>query len=53
LAATEDPWGWILLGLGLLLVLALIVWRVTRRYPHMWDEAPADEATQPQRNDAA
>jgi hypothetical protein len=46
-AATEGPWAWILLGLGLLVVLALIVWRVTKRYPHMWDEAPADEVPPP------
>jgi hypothetical protein len=52
-AATEGPWAWILLGIGLLLLLALIIWRVTKRYPHMWDEAPADEAAPPQRDDVA
>jgi hypothetical protein len=52
-AATEGPWAWILLGIGLLLLLALIIWRVTKRYPHMWDEAPADEAVPPQRDDVA
>jgi hypothetical protein len=46
-AATEGPWAWILLGLGLLLLLALIIWRVTKRHPHMWDEAPADDAAPP------
>ena len=50
-AATEGPWAWILLGVGLLLVLALIGWRITKRYPHMWDEAPAGEAGPP-RDDA-
>jgi hypothetical protein len=40
----RGPWAWILVGLGLLLLLALIVWRVTKRYPHMWDEAPTDDA---------
>jgi hypothetical protein len=49
-AATEGPWAWILLGLGLLLVLALIIWRVTKRHPHMWDEAPADDAAPPQQD---
>jgi hypothetical protein len=52
-AATEGPWAWILLGLGLLLLLALIIWRVTKRYPHMWDEAPADDAVSPQQDDNA
>ena len=50
-AATEGPWAWILLGLGLLLVLGLTIWRLTKRYPHMWDEAPADEAVSPQQDD--
>jgi hypothetical protein len=27
----------------LLLLLALIFRRVMKRYPHMWDEAPADD----------
>ena len=52
-AATEGPWAWILLGLGLLLLLALIIWRVTKRYPHMWDETPADDAVSPQQDDNA
>jgi hypothetical protein len=52
-AATEGPWAWILLGVGLLLLLALIIWRVTKRYPHMWEEAPADEAPPPQPDDIA
>jgi len=51
-AATEGPWAWIVLGLGLLLLVALIVWRVTKRHPHMWDEAPADEVAQPGPGDA-
>ena len=50
-AASEGPWAWILLGLGLLLLLALIIWRVTKRYPHMWDEAPTDDALPPQQDD--
>jgi cyanate permease len=50
-AATEGPWAWILLGVGLVSVLALTLWRVTKRYPHMWDEAPADEGS-PQHDDA-
>ena len=52
-AATEGPWAWILLGLGLLLLLALIIWRVTKRHPHMWDEAPADDAAPPHRGGTA
>ena len=52
-AATEGPWAWILLGLGLLLLLALIIWRVTKRHPHMWDEAPADDAAPPHQDGAA
>jgi hypothetical protein len=51
-AATEGPWAWILLGLGLLFLLALIIWRVTKRHPHMWDEAPAN-AVPPQQDDIA
>ena len=51
-AATEGPWAWILLGLGLLLLLAWIIRRVTKRYPHMWDEAPADEAVPSQQDDS-
>ena len=52
-AATEGPWAWVVLGLGLLLALALVIWRVTKRHPHMWDEAPADEALSPQQDDIA
>lgn len=52
-AATEGPLAWIVLGVGLLLLLALIIWRVTKRYPHMWEEAPADEAVPSQRGDVA
>jgi ABC-type uncharacterized transport system YnjBCD permease subunit len=44
-AATEGPWAWIVVGIGVLLVLALIVWRLTKRYPHVWDEAPPDDAS--------
>lgn len=51
-AATEGPWAWILVRLGLLLVLALIVRRVMKKHPHMWDEAPADEAARPPGDDA-
>ena len=50
-AATEGHWAWIALGVGLVIVLALIIRRVMKRYPHMWDEAPADEAVPPQRHD--
>ena len=46
-AATDGPWAWIALGVGLLIVLALIIRSVMRRYPHMWDEAPADETVPP------
>jgi ABC-type uncharacterized transport system YnjBCD permease subunit len=52
-AATEGPWAWVVLGLGLLLALALVIWRVAKRHPHMWDEAPADEALSPQQDDTA
>jgi amino acid transporter len=47
LAATEGPWAWILLGIGLLVVLGLVIRRLTKRHPHMWDEAPADAPRQP------
>jgi hypothetical protein len=50
-AATEGPWAWILLGLGLLLMLALIIRRVTKRHPHIWDEAPSDDALLPREDD--
>jgi hypothetical protein len=42
-----------LLGLGLLLLLAVIIWQVTKRHPHMWDEAPAEEALPPEHDDIA
>jgi hypothetical protein len=32
-------------------LLALIIWRVAKRYPHMWDEAPTDDALPPQQDD--
>lgn len=44
LAAVEGPWAWIVLGVALLVVLAFAIRYATRRFPHMWDEAPADEA---------
>jgi len=50
-AATEGPWAWVLLGVGLLLLVALVIRRLTRRHPHMWDEAPANEITPPERAD--
>ena len=49
-AATEGPWAWIVLGIGLLILFGLVVRYVTKRYPHMWDEAPADD-TLSQRDD--
>ena len=52
-AATEGPWAWLVLGVGLLVVLALVIRRVTKRYPHLWDEEPADETAPPQHNDLA
>jgi hypothetical protein len=52
-AATEGPWAWIVLGVGLVIVLALIARRATKRYPHMWDEAPVDETVPPQQDDLA
>jgi hypothetical protein len=52
-AATEGPWAWILVGVGIVVVGALIVWRLTKRYPHMWDEAPADETSSPQHDESA
>jgi hypothetical protein len=50
-AATEGPWAWILLGVALLVVFGLTIWRVTKRHPHMWDEAPADDTVTPQQDD--
>ena len=46
-AATEGPWAWIVLGLGLLLLLGLTIRHITKKHPHMWDEAPADEIVPP------
>ena len=45
-AAVEGPWAWIVLGIGLLILLALVIRYVTKRYPHMWDEAPPDDLPQ-------
>jgi len=50
LAATEGPSAWVVLGIGLLILLALVIRCVMKRYPPMWDEAPADE-TAPARPD--
>jgi hypothetical protein len=44
-AAVEGPWAWIVVGIGLLVLLALAVRYVRKRYPHMWDEAPANETS--------
>lgn len=52
-AATEGPWAWILLGVGLLIVLALVIRLVTRNYPHIWDEAPADETVSQSRDNSS
>ena len=52
-AATEGPWAWILLGVGLLIVLGLVIRLVATKYPHMWDEAPADETVSQNRNDSS
>jgi hypothetical protein len=43
LAAVEGPWAWMVLGIGLLILLALVIRYVSRRFPHMWDEAPPDD----------
>jgi hypothetical protein len=50
-AATEGPWAWILLGIGLVILMALVVRRVTKKHPHMWDEAPADETATARQDD--
>ena len=52
-AATEGPWAWILLGVGLLIVLGLVIRLVAKKYPHMWDEAPADETVSQNGNDSS
>ena len=52
-AATEGPWAWILLGVGLLIVLGLVIRVVAKKYPHMWDEAPADKTVSQDRNDSS
>jgi hypothetical protein len=44
-AAVEGPWAWIVVGIGLLILLALAARYAQRRYPHMWDEAPANETS--------
>ena len=49
-AATEGPWAWIVLGICLLVLLAGAIRYASKRYPHMWDEAPPDE-TAPSRPD--
>jgi len=49
-AATEGPWAWILLGIGLLILFGLVIRYAMKRYPHMWDESPADD-TIPQREE--
>jgi hypothetical protein len=44
-AAVEGLWAWIVLGIGLLSLLALVVRYARKRYAHMWDEAPANETS--------
>jgi hypothetical protein len=44
-AAVEGPWAWIVVGIGLLILLVLAFRYAQRRYPHMWDEAPANETS--------
>ena len=46
-AAVEGPWAWIVLGVGLLIVLALVIRYALKRYPQIWAEAPAGEAAPP------
>jgi hypothetical protein len=50
-AAEEGPWAWILLGIGLLILLALVIRYALKRYPQIWAEAPADEDTSSRRDD--
>jgi hypothetical protein len=52
-AATEGPWAWILLGVGLLILLALVVRRMTKKHPHMWDEAPPEETVAGRQDETA
>jgi len=49
-AAVDGPWAWIVLGIALLILLAFAVRYAGKRFPQMWDEAPADEAV-PARTD--
>jgi len=42
-----------MLGVGLLIVLGLVVRLVSKKYPHIWDEAPADETVSQNRNDSS
>jgi hypothetical protein len=44
-AAVEGPWAWIVVGIGLLILLVLAARYAQRRYPHMWDEAPANKTS--------
>lgn len=52
-AAVEGPWAWIVLGIALLILLAFAVRYAGKRFPHMWDEAPADEAVPARTDDGA
>jgi hypothetical protein len=52
-AAVEGPWAWIVLGIALLILLAFAVRYANKRFPHMWDEAPADEAVPARTDDGA
>ena len=52
-AATRGPWAWIVLGIGLLVLAAGGIRYASRRYPHMWDEAPADDSAPSRRDDSA
>ena len=49
-AATKGPWAWIVLGIALVVLVVGAIRYASKRYPHMWDEAPADE-TAPSRPD--
>jgi hypothetical protein len=52
-AAVEGPWAWIVLGIALLILLAFAVRYANKGFPHMWDEAPADEAVPARTDDGA